>query len=137
MSKSIKFNKTFNHPVEKIWKALTDKDAMSKWLMPCNMEPFVGNQFQFTTKPGPGFSGIVECEVLEIQENCLLSFSWCHKNMNTIVTFKLSAQGDQTYLDFEHSGFEGVLENLFVKKILANGWKKKILNIQLPNYLSA
>ena len=136
MSKSIKLTRIYDFPVEKVWQALTDPKAMSEWLMPCDFEPRVGHKFQFKTKPYPGFDGITDCEVLELKENELLSFSWSGGSLkNTIVTFKLSAEKSKTRLDFEHSGFEGFVNSVIVKKILSNGWKK-ILSNQLPKHLS-
>ncbi|MEL7005904.1 MAG: SRPBCC domain-containing protein, partial [Bacteroidota bacterium] len=97
MKDSIRMSVTYNHPVEAVWEALTNKEAMSEWLMPCNIEPVVGNKFQFRTKPYPGFDGIVNCEVLEVKENELLSFSWSGGSLeNTKVSFHLEAQGEQT-----------------------------------------
>lgn len=136
MARSIKFTKTYHHPVEKVWQALTDKNAMSEWLMPCDIEAVVGNKFQFRTKPYPGFDGIVNCEVVKVEKNKELSFTWSGGSLeNTLVTFKLEADSDMTILHFEHSGFEGLVNKIIVKKILANGWKKKILLIQLPKFL--
>ena len=136
MPKSINISVTYDFPVEEVWQALTNKEAMSQWLMPCDIVPIVGHKFQFRTKSYPGFDGIVDCEVLEVKENELLSFSWSGGSLkDTIVTFKLRAKGQQTILDFEHSGFEGLMNRIIVRKILANGWKTKILVKFLPNYL--
>jgi len=137
MGKSIKLTRVYEAPLEKVWQALTDQKAMSEWLMPCDFEPKIGHKFQFRTKSYPGFDGIVNCEVLELRENELLSFSWSGGSLkNTVVTFKLLPENGKTRLDFEHSGFEGLVNSLIVRKILSNGWKKKILSVQLPNYLS-
>src|SRR5690606_38026481 len=101
MNKSIKLTKIYDHPVEDVWRALTDRKALSEWLMPCDFEPTVGHKFQFRTKPYPGFDGVVNCEVLKISENELLSFSWSGGSLsNTVVTFKLTRLNDQTRLDF-------------------------------------
>ena len=138
MGKSIKLTRVYEAPLEKVWQALTDQKAMSEWLMPCDFEPKIGHKFQFRTKSYPGFDGIVNCEVLELRENELLSFSWSGGSLkNTVVTFKLLPENGKTRLDFEHSGFEGLVNSLIVRKILSNGWKKKILSVQLPNYLSS
>lgn len=137
MSKSIKLTKIYDYPIEQVWQALTDQKAISEWLMPCDFEPRIGHKFQFKTKPYPGFDGITHCEVLELKENELLSFSWSGGSLkNTVVTFKLSAENSKTRLDFEHTGFKGLVNSVIVKKILSNGWKKKILMVQLPKYLS-
>lgn len=137
MVRSIKLTTTYDFTIEKVWAALIDPEAMSEWLMPCNLRPEIGYRFQFRTKPYPGFNGIVECQVLELEAPHLLSFSWSGGSLKeTKVVFRLSADGEKTRLDFEHGGFEGLLNGIIVRKILANGWKKKILTVALPKYLS-
>ncbi len=136
MAKAITFKRSYSHPVEKVWKALTDKQAMSQWLMETDIEAKEGFEFTFKTKPSWGFDGIVRCRVLEVIENEKLSFTWCNDKMETVVSFLLHKDGENTILNFEQSGFQGIFENLFVKKILANGWRRKILNIYLPEYLA-
>lgn len=133
---TIQFKIEYNFPVAQVWRALTQKEAMSEWLMPCNIEPQIGFKFQFQTKSFPGFDGTVNCEVLELIENKLLVFSWSGGPLKkTKVSFKLEDLGNKTLVIFEHSGFEGVLNKLIIKKILAHGWKSKILPILLLNYL--
>ena len=136
MRDAIEFTIEYHFPITEVWKALTDKDAMSEWLMPCDIEPIVGHKFQFKSKSMPGFDGIVDCEVLEVIEHEFLSFSWSGGPLkHTRVSFRLEQSGDNTILHFKHSGFEGFLNKLIVKKILANGWKTKILPILLQKYL--
>lgn len=136
MKDAIKFKVEYEFPLTEVWKALTDKNALSEWLMPCDIEPVVGHRFQFKSKPYPGFNGIIDCEVLEVVENQFLSFSWSGGPLKqTKVSFRLEASENKTILHFEHSGFEGFLNKLIVQKILANGWKTKILPVLLRNYL--
>lgn len=137
MSKRITLTTVYDAPINNVWKALTDKDALSEWLMPCDFEPRVGHKFQFKSKPSPLFDGIVHCEVLELRPQEFLSFSWTGGPLkNTIVSFRLSPVGNRTQLDFEHQGFEGFLSSVLVRRILASGWKKKILTVSLPKYLA-
>ena len=136
MRSSIEFEIEYDFPVSEIWKALTEKEAMSEWLMPCDIVPVIGHKFQFTTKPFPGFDGNIHCEVLEVVENKLLSFSWSGGPLeNTKVSFRLQEKGNKTILHFTHNGFEGFLNKLIVQKILSNGWKTKILPVLLLKYL--
>ena len=136
MKDKIKFTIKYDFPIDEVWKAITSKKAMSEWLMPCDIEPVIGHKFQFKTKPQPGFNGIIDCVVLEVIKNELLAFSWRGGPLkNTKVTFQLTESNKQTILDFEHSGFEGFLSKMIVQKILANGWKTKILPKSLQKYL--
>lgn len=137
MKKSISLSKFYAFPVEEVWQALTDQQALSEWLMPCDFEPQVGHKFQFRSKSTVGFDGIVNCEVLELRKCELLSFSWSGGPLrNTKVTFRLTPENNGTRLDFEHSDFEGFLNQLIVRRILANGWLKKILAVNLIQYLN-
>ncbi|MEM6805924.1 MAG: SRPBCC domain-containing protein [Bacteroidota bacterium] len=137
MTRSISLTTSYSHPISKVWKALTDKNALSKWLMPTDFEPVVGHKFQFKTKPQGNFDGIVNCEVLEIIEYKKLSFSWsAGASLQTVVSFVLTDLGEETRLDFEHKGFEGFLNRLIARNILAAGWKRKILVKLLPEYLA-
>jgi len=134
MKDSIKLERIYNYRVDDLWNALTSAEAMSEWLMPCDMVPKVGHKFNFKTKPQGSFDGIVHCEVLEVVPRQKLVFSWCSGKMNTIVSFKLEALGEGTKLYLEHTGFSSIFERVFIRQLLKKGWKKKILQ-QLDTYL--
>ena len=68
MKRNIKLEAFYPFPPERVWRAITDTEALSKWLMPNDFEPRVGHKFNFKTKPAPGFDGIVHCEVLKLDE---------------------------------------------------------------------
>lgn len=133
---AIEYKVVYNFPIAEVWRAISEKDAVSEWLMPCDISPEVGHKFHFSTKPFPGFDGSIACEVLEVIPLQLLSYSWSGGPLKrTVVTFRLEQDGERTILHFNHSGFEGFLNKLIVQKILANGWKTKILPVLLKNYL--
>ena len=131
MKRDIKLEAFYSWPVETVWRALTDSEALAEWLMPNDFSPRVGHKFQFRTKPAPGFDGIVNCEVIELIENERLAFSWRGGQINTIVTFTLKSESEGTRLILEHKGFEG-LRAVMVSFILSSGWRKKILPLHLP-----
>ncbi len=136
MRKSIQLQTTYAHPIEKIWFALTDAEAMSQWLMPCDIKAEVGHKFKFTTKPYGSFDGIIHCEILEVIPKEKLVFSWSGGGLkNTEVSFHLTPQGNHTLLHFEHTGFDGIMNRLITRNILSRGWKKEILTVKLPDYL--
>jgi uncharacterized protein YndB with AHSA1/START domain len=68
MKKKIRVETVYPHPPERVWKALTDSDAIADWLMPNDFKPELGHRFQFKTRPRPGFNGIVDCQVIEVDE---------------------------------------------------------------------
>jgi uncharacterized protein YndB with AHSA1/START domain len=136
MARRIEFTKVYDHQIKDVWEALTNSEALSEWLMPCDLKPIVGHKFQFKTKPYPGFNGIVDCEVLEVEHQRKLFFSWSGGTLkNTTVSFELTELGNKTQLQFVHSGFEGFFNKIIVSRILTNGWLNKILTVNLIKYL--
>jgi uncharacterized protein YndB with AHSA1/START domain len=92
--------------------------------MPNDFRPIVGHRFQFRTKPAPGFSGIVDCEVLELAAPSRLAFSWCGGGIETVVTFDVTPVGAASArVVMEQTGFTG-MRGLMVSKLLKGGWKR-------------
>lgn len=76
--KSFRRIATYPHSIEDVWAALTDPYALAEWLMPTTFsEPKVGSKFRFQYDPDrlcP--SGIVDCEVIEVDRPRRLAWSW-------------------------------------------------------------
>ncbi len=66
----------YPHPPEKVWVALTNRAAIAEWLMPNDFEPIVGHRFRLQVDPMGPFSGLNECEVLEVEPHRRLVYSW-------------------------------------------------------------
>lgn len=125
MARKIRFEALYPYPREQVWVALTDPAAIAEWLMPNDFEPKVGHRFNFTTKPAPGFDGIVHAEVLEVKPPHRLAYSWKGGGIDTIVTWDLAAEGDNTRLIMEQAGFAGI-RGFMISKILGAGWKRMV-----------
>jgi uncharacterized protein YndB with AHSA1/START domain len=124
MKRTLKRTVVYSHPIERVWRALTDREALARWLMPNDFEPVVGRAFQFRTDPAPGWDGIVHCKVLELEAPSLLRVSWTGGPVDTVVTWRLTdAGGGTTRLEFEQSGFDG-LKAIMVSFILGSGWPR-------------
>lgn len=126
----------YPHPPERVWRALTDPDELEAWLMENDFEPRVGHRFQFRDEPRPGWRGVVDCEVLEVDEPRRLSYTWRgdEDGEPTVVTFTLEPDDGGTRLRLEHTDFRG-LRGLVTRLILSRGWKKKLLREELPTVL--
>jgi uncharacterized protein YndB with AHSA1/START domain len=130
-------------PPERVWRALTEPSLLEAWLMPNNIRAEVGARFQFRTAPAPGWSGVVECEVLEVVPHRLLVYSWrggskategYGQQLDTVVTWRLTPlENGGTRLYFEHSGFD---PDGFAFKAMRQGWKRKISQT-IPQLLAA
>jgi uncharacterized protein YndB with AHSA1/START domain len=130
------FERTYPHPPERVWRALTDREALGAWLMPNNFESKVGHKFRFDLGPQFGWRGYVDCVVLEVDEPRRLSYSWegDAKHSPTMITWILTPVEGGTHLRLEHSGFHGT-RGLFLKFVLGGGWKKK-MGQRLPDVLA-
>jgi uncharacterized protein YndB with AHSA1/START domain len=129
-------------PPEQVWRALTDPRLLEAWLMPNNICAEVGARFQFRTAPAPGWSGIVECEVLQVVPHRLLVYSWrggskaaegYGHELDTVVTWRLTPlENGGTRLYLEHSGFD---PDSFAFKAMGQGWKRKVSE-KIPQVLA-
>lgn len=113
MSETVSLDFEFACAPERVWSALTDPVQMSEWMFfeSEGFEPRVGTHFQFRGKASTGWNGVVDCEVLVLEEGRRLSYSWVTEGQpgphRTVVTWTLvdNAKGG-TRLHLEQSGFD-------------------------------
>ncbi len=118
-SRDLVFTRIYNHPPERVWRALTDSKALARWLMENDFEPRVGHRFQFKTDPAPGFDGIVDCQVLAIEAPRFLSYTWTGGPIDTVISFSLEPVSEGTRLEVAQRGFNGlkaVLVSFFLQR---------------------
>jgi uncharacterized protein YndB with AHSA1/START domain len=111
----------FKSSIGKVWSALTDSATLAKWVMANNFEPVVGHKFQFRTEPSEWWNGIIECEVLAVDEPHKLSCTWASGGENTTVTWSLRHTDGTTYLQLEQAGFSRAVQAVGGAKY---GWAK-------------
>ena len=123
MKRDLHFDAFYPHPPEKVWSALTRREAIARWLMENDFEPRVGHRFQLRAKPQPGWDGIVNCEVLELDPPRRMAWSWkSNVPVDTVLTITLTPEANGTRLHLAHTGFRGV-KGVMVSYILGSGWK--------------
>jgi uncharacterized protein YndB with AHSA1/START domain len=104
---SIVVERDIPFPAEKIWRALTQPHLMEEWLMKNDFKPVVGHSFNLRGDWG----GVLDCEVLAVEPNKTLSYTWNHKhedpayNLQSVVTFTLTPTSTGTHLRVEQAGF--------------------------------
>ena len=94
------------HPVERVWWALTDRDALAGWFMQTDLAESLDAGFTIRGKPEGAWRGWTECRILECveYERIVWSFDAEEGVEPTTVTFELRAQGASTVLHLTHSG---------------------------------
>jgi uncharacterized protein YndB with AHSA1/START domain len=116
------------HAPEKIWRALTQGPLIEEWLMANDFQPVVGHAFKFRSKPVPGWDGIIDAEVLNVEPNKTLSYTWGSMGLKTIVLWTLRATKSGTLLRMEQSGFRSDSDASY--KGATYGWQKFIGNLE-------
>ncbi|WP_027084580.1 SRPBCC family protein [Cohnella panacarvi] len=105
MSLTLTLDFQYKTTISKLWSALTDSDQLAKWTLPNDFKPVVGHQFQFRQKPTEYWDGLVEGEVLIVEEPDRLSYTWGTGTEKHTVTWTLQDLGDgNVNLHLEQTG---------------------------------
>ena len=131
--------RTYQAPVDRVWKAITNKDEMKQWYFDlAEFKPEVGFEFQFEG----GKEGRVYVHLLKITEvvpGRRLQYSWQYKGYEGLsyVTFELFAEGDKTRLRLTHEGLETFPQEVadLKRENFFKGWTS-LIGENLPKYLS-
>lgn len=125
----------YDHPIETVWKAVATAEGLESWLMPNTFEPYEGHTFTFTSKPYPGFDGVVHSVVRTIEPPRRLEFTWVGGPLESVVSFVLTDEAaNRTRLRFSHTGFEGAAQAIS-RVALGLGWRR-LLGRRLPRTLA-
>lgn len=108
MKFDIDFERTYPHPIEKVWRALTNRQALGVWLMESDFEAEHGRSFEMWCENGEGGTDCYVCKILELESpNCMV-WSWVLKGRQadgeTQVEFRLEEVSGGTRLTVRHSG---------------------------------
>jgi uncharacterized protein YndB with AHSA1/START domain len=88
------------HPLEKIWRALTQPPLIEEWLMKNDFKPVVNHRFNLRAD-----WGAVDCQVLAVEPNKTLSYTWAAYGLESVVTWTLTPTSTGTNVRMEQSGF--------------------------------
>ncbi|MEM7029052.1 MAG: SRPBCC domain-containing protein [Chloroflexota bacterium] len=134
MKKTIKKERFYQYPIDQVWQALTDPQALSTWFMKADFKPEVGYQFTFQDKPQGKWDGILKGEVLLVEQPNQLSYTWKGDQMKheTQVKWQLIPHNEGTLLRLEHAGFQG-FGDVVIGFFHQLGWPKHFK--QLDNFL--
>jgi uncharacterized protein YndB with AHSA1/START domain len=127
---SVAVERDIPFPPEKIWRALTQPHLIQEWLMNNDFAPVIGHQFKLRGDWG----GVLDCEVLAIEPNKSLSYTWNHAhsdaafNLQSVVTFTLTPTRAGTLLRVEQAGFKPEQKQAYGGAKL--GWKQFLEKLQ-------
>jgi uncharacterized protein YndB with AHSA1/START domain len=104
---TVAIERDFAHPPHKLWRALTQPHLIREWLMDNDFAPEVGHHFKLRGEWG----GVLDCEVLLIEPERSLSYTWDFASddpayaLKSVVTFTLTPTETGARLRMEQSGF--------------------------------
>jgi uncharacterized protein YndB with AHSA1/START domain len=113
-TRTITTEKDFEHPVDAVWRAMTDSEWLAVWFFPNDIRPEVGHSFTIWSRPIERWDGEFQCKVVEVVPNEKLSFRWKggHEElkgfghyMEVVVTWTIAALPDGgTHFHFVQEG---------------------------------
>ncbi len=125
LAETVIVERTFNAPVARVWKALTDVDQMREWYF--DLKEFkaeVGFEFEFSVEhEGNSYHHL--CRVTEVVPQKKIAYTWRYKGApgDSLVTFELSADGSKTNLRLTHEGLETFPQTpAYARKNFEAGW---------------
>jgi uncharacterized protein YndB with AHSA1/START domain len=137
LAEAVVIERTFNAPVERVWKALTDVEQMRQWYFDLKeFKPEVGFEFQFVVEH-EGTTYDHRCKVTKVIPQKKLVYSWRyagHKG-NSLVTFELFADGGKTRLKLTHEGLDTFPKTpAYARENFEKGWTQ-IIGSELKQFV--
>jgi uncharacterized protein YndB with AHSA1/START domain len=70
-----------------------------------DFKPVMGHRFNLRKSPRPDLNIVVDCQVLTIEPNKTLSYTWAAFDLESVVTWTLTPTRTGTHLRMEQFGF--------------------------------
>ena len=100
-SKTVVVERSLSHPPEKVWRVLTEPEFIEEWLQKNDFKPEVDHCFRLSFD-----WGAVECRVFNVDPCRQLSYSWVAGELESVITWTLTATDTGTLLRMEQTGFK-------------------------------
>ena len=137
LSEPIVIERTFNAPIDRVWKAITSADEMRHWYFELEeFKPEKGFEFEFKVEH-EGMSYHHLCKITEVIPQRKLVHTWRYAGHEgeSVVTWELFAEGDKTRLRLTHEGLETFPKSpSFAREKFNAGWTC-IVGTWLKEYL--
>jgi uncharacterized protein YndB with AHSA1/START domain len=139
LAEAIIVERVFDAPVERVWTALTDVTEMRKWYFDLKeFKPEIGFEFEFVVEhEGNSYHHL--CKVTEVIPQKKIAYTWLYKNEpgNSLVTFELFPEGNETRLKLTHTGIETFPKTpAYARKNFETGWTA-IIGSELKQFVES
>ena len=120
---SVVVEREIPHPPERIWRALTQPHLIEEWLMKNDFKPVADHRFNLRAD-----WGAVDCQVMTVEPNKTLSYTWAAYDIKSVVTWTLTATSTGTRLSMEQSGFRPDQQQYY--QGAQGGWQQFFANLE-------
>ena len=105
MKDVIKKEVTFNHPINKVWDAISKAEEISTWFIKADFKAEKGYHYTFTSEPNEKGCTTIS-GVVKNADPYLLIYTWivADTKVETTVSWNLEIVENGTKLTLEHSG---------------------------------
>jgi uncharacterized protein YndB with AHSA1/START domain len=137
LAEAVIVERTFDAPVARVWKALTNVDQMRVWYFDLKeFKPQIGFEFEFVVEhEGNTYHHL--CKITEVIPEKKIAYTWRYKGEvgDSLVTFELFGEGDRTRLKLTHSGIETFPKTpAYARKNFEAGWTE-IIGSELKRFV--
>jgi len=122
-TRSVVVEREMPHSADKVWRALTQGALIEEWLMKNDFEPVVGHRFTLRADWGS-----VDCEVVAVEPNKSLAYSWDAYGLESVVTWTLTPTSTGTHLRMEQAGFRTDQQQAY--QGAQYGWQKFFTDLE-------
>ncbi len=137
LGEAVVIERTFNAPIAKVWRAITDVDQMRKWYFDLKeFKPELGFEFEFSVEH-EGMTYHHLCRVTEVVPEKKIAYTWRYKGEpgDSLVTLELFAEGDNTRVKLTHTGIETFPKTpAYARKNFESGWTA-IIGTELKQFV--
>lgn len=113
--------RSYGAAIDDVWSALTDPDRMRRWFLPVSGDLRVGGTFQLQGNAGG--------EILTCEPPTLLRVTF--GGPTSIVELRLTASGDETVLELEHSVPMEIAQSAAGALYVGPGWDGALMGLDL------
>ena len=122
-TRSVVIEREIPHPPEMIWRAITQPHLIEEWLMKNDFKPVMGHRFNLQAD-----WGTVDCQVLAIEQNKTLTYTWEVLGLESVVTWTLTPSSNGTLLRMEQTGFRPEQRQTYHGAV--SGWPRFFANLE-------
>jgi len=137
LGEAVVIERTFNAPIAKVWRAITDVDQMRAWYFDLKeFKPEVGFEFEFSVEH-EGMTYHHLCRVTEVVPQKKIAYTWRYKGEagDSLVTLELFAEDDNTRVKLTHTGIETFPKTpAYARKNFESGWTA-IIGTELKQFV--